>query len=104
MKRGLPVDTLERPRRYVAEVLVVAHGLSLGGLVLHPEVCAAGLVTVEGVSCHELTELEEVRNTARLFQLLVQVPAAARDDDVLPKLGPARAPQRGGLFQGLFFS
>ena len=51
------------PGRHVGEVVVVALGLALVGLVLGPEVAAARLLTGEGVEAHDLRELEEYGRT-----------------------------------------
>src|SRR5688572_1622929 len=84
------------PRRDVGELLVVAEGLALGGLALLPEVAAAGLLAGEGVTDHELAQLEEVGHPPGLLEALVHGPVA-EDADVLPEL----LPQGGDLRQGL---
>ena len=62
----------------VGEVLVVALGLALVGLVLGPEVAAAGLLAGEGVLAHELGELEEVVDPTGLLERLVGWPRRSR--------------------------
>ena len=56
------------PRRDVAEVVVVAFGLTLGRLALDAEVAAAGLRPVQGVGAHQLGELQKIGDAARLLQ------------------------------------
>ena len=73
----------------VGEVVVVAQGLTLGGLALRAEVPATALVAVEGVDAHELGELDEVDALHRRescgghFRAESQTPEgeALRDDD-----------------------
>src|SRR4051812_32435113 len=74
------------PGRDVREVLVVAQGLALVGLVLDAEVAAAALLAVAGVVAQELTELEEVGHAAGLLERLVERLALAEDPDVAPEL------------------
>src|SRR5690606_24890887 len=89
---GLSVDLmlhpipLELPGSHELEVLVVALGLPLLGLVLLPEMTTAGLLTEQGVAAHELAELQEVRDAPRLLEALVQLFAGARHVQVLPEL------------------
>src|SRR3546814_2648865 len=47
------------PRGHVGEAVVVAQGLTFGGLALLAEVAAAGLLAGQRVAHHELAELEE---------------------------------------------
>src|SRR5690606_14149623 len=62
------VVALVLPHRDVGELLVVAEGLAVGGLVLLAEVAAAGLLARERVADHEFGELEEVGHTARALE------------------------------------
>ena len=64
--RALPLPGADE-----GEVLVVALGLALVGLVLDPEVAAAGLLAHEGVAAHELGQLEEVGDPQHLLERLV---------------------------------
>ena len=84
------VNALMLPGGYVAEVLVVAHCFSVRGLVLDAEVCAAGLVSLQRVPGQQFRKFEKVGNAARFFELLVQLPPAAGDVDILPELRPQR--------------
>src|SRR5262249_30408076 len=86
MELRLDAVALVLPRGDVAEVLVVALRLAVGGLVLEAEVAAAGLVALEGVQAHELAELEEVRDAAGELERLVHLGAGARHAQVLPEL------------------
>src|SRR5689334_4593949 len=76
----------ELPRRDVAELLVVALRLALGGLVLLPEMAAARFPALEGVEADELAEFQEVRDAPRLLEGRVQLLVLAQDRDVLPEL------------------
>ena len=53
------------PRGGEAPGVVPAQRLSLGGLVLVPEMGAAGLVAVEGVDAHELRQFQVVGHAPR---------------------------------------
>ena len=85
----------------VGEVLVVALGLALLGLVLGPEVAAAGLLAVEGVEAHQLGQLEEVVDPAGLLEGLVELVAAAGDPEVLAELLVQGGDLRQRLLQAL---
>ena len=58
----LIVATLVIPAAYVEEVLVVTLSLTFLGLVLLAEVTTAGLLTMEGVACHEFADLDHLIN------------------------------------------
>ena len=62
----LLADPVPLPGADVRVVVVVALGLALLGLVLDPEVTAAGLLAATGVEDELLTELEEVGDPAGL--------------------------------------
>ncbi len=79
-------DAGEFPRGDVAEVLVVASGFALFGLILLPEVAAAALVAVQGVDAHQLAEFEEVGHAAGLLEGLVELLVLAQHPDRLPEL------------------
>src|SRR5680860_113299 len=70
---GSRADTGELPRRDVRELLVVAARLAIVGLVLDPVVTAAAFLAFEGVEAHELAELQEVGDAARLLERLVEL-------------------------------
>src|SRR6478735_12302725 len=59
VERGRAALAAELPGAHVGEVVVVAEGLALVGLALFAEVAAAALLAVEGVTDHQLAELEE---------------------------------------------
>ena len=61
------------PRADVGEVVVVAQGLAVVGLVLGAEVPAAALLAVECVLAHQHAEFEEVVDAAGLLQRLVEL-------------------------------
>src|SRR5689334_20179644 len=80
---------IEIPRGDVAEPLVVAQRLAVGGLALGPEVPAARLGPVQRVAAHELGQLEKVGDAAGLLQRLVECHwaiGAGRYLDPLPVL------------------
>ena len=60
------------PATNIHEVGVVALGLAFLGLVLLTEVATARLLTMEGVACHELTDLDEVEQADSLVELYVE--------------------------------
>ena len=74
------------PSANIHEVLVVALGLAVLGLVLDTEVAAAGLFAVGGVSDDELCQLEVVFEAVGFLQLGVELFGAARDVDLVPEL------------------
>ena len=77
MQGGLRRIARPLPSRHVREVLVVAERFAVIGLMLGPEVPAAGLLTLESVAAHEHAELEEVLDPARLLEGLVETVLAA---------------------------
>ena len=85
----------------MAEVLVVAHRLALGRLVLGPEVAAAGLVALERVEAHELAELQEVGHAPGVLERLVELLAAAGHLQVLPELLAQLRNHREAFLQAL---
>src|SRR3546814_11163408 len=86
------------PRGHVGEAVVVAQGLTFGGLALLAEVAAAGLLAGQRVAHHELAELEEVGAADGPPEALVPgtVPA---DAEVLPELVRPGLDHRKGLLQ-----
>ena len=70
----------------VGEAVVVAQRLTLLGLVLGTEVPAATLPTVEGIATHQQAELEEVVDSSRLLQGLVDAVATPGDTQVFLEL------------------
>src|SRR6188474_458631 len=74
------------PGRDVAEVLVVALGLSVRSLELLSEVPAARLASLERVQAHELGELHEVRHPPRMLERLIERVAVPEHVQVLPEL------------------
>src|SRR6202022_2302717 len=74
------------PRGYVREIGVVSKRFSVRCLALLPEMSAARFGAVEGVETHQLSELEEVRNSTRFLQSLIQLDVAAGHVDVAPEL------------------
>ena len=82
LQRGRRADPAKLPRSDVAEVVVIAEGLVVDRLVLIAEVSAAGLLAMQRVSAHELGQLEEVVDAARLLQRLVQRLVVTQHSDV----------------------
>src|SRR3546814_8797214 len=73
------------PRGHVGEAVVVAQGLTFGGLALLAEVAAAGLLAGQRVAHPELAELEEVGDAAGPLEALAHG-TVAEDAEVLPEL------------------
>src|SRR2546426_9846845 len=84
-------DARELPGGDVAEARVVTLRLTLGRLELLPEVAAARFLAMQSVVAHQLGELEEVRDAARVLECLVEILARAADVDVAPELLAQRA-------------
>jgi hypothetical protein len=95
-RRGLEVERLDEPSRWLApgrvdpggdvgEVRVVAPGLSIRGLVLLAQVATGGLVASDGVDAHQPGQLEKVGHSTRTLQLLVERGPAAGDADAVPE-------------------
>ena len=82
---GLAV-TLVFPGSHIHEVLIVAEGLAVYGLVLGAEMAAAGLLPVHGVVDDELCQLEIVLQAIGFFQLGVELIDRARDECLFPEL------------------
>src|SRR4051812_46056722 len=89
------------PRADVREVLVVAFGFALGALMLLAEVAPAALLAVQRVAAHELAELEEVGDTAGLFERLVERRLFAEHAHVLPELFADRGNLGNRLLEAL---
>ena len=98
---GACVLALVLPYGGVYEVLVVALGFALLGLVLRAEVAAARLLAVECVAGHQLAQFQEVGQTQRLFKLDVEVVLLAYDLHVLPELLAQSLNLGDRLFEGL---
>src|SRR3989442_7832854 len=84
-------DARELPGGDVAEACVVTLRLTLGRLELLPEVAAARFLAMQRVVAHQLGELEEVRDAARVLECLVEILARAADVGVAPELLAQRA-------------
>src|ERR1019366_9787460 len=65
---GIGVVACVLPRGDVREVLVVAEGFSVVGLMFDAEVTAAALLAVQRVPAQQLSELEEVSDSPRLLK------------------------------------
>src|SRR6185312_10456558 len=89
------------PLRDVAELVVVALGLAVRGLVLLAEVAAAGLLAGQGVLGEQLAELHEVRDAAGALERLVELVAGAGDGHRLPELLAQRVDLGQGLVEAL---
>ena len=73
MKLRLLAFSLVLPSGDIHIVRVVSLGLSFLGLALDTEVTAAGLVPVQGVTCHKLADLEEVLKPEGFLKFLVEL-------------------------------
>src|SRR2546428_389598 len=67
----------ELPGGDVTEAGVVTLRLTLGRLILLAEVTAARFLAMQGVVAHQLGQLEEVRDAARVLERLVEILARA---------------------------
>ena len=85
MAGGGLVVALVLPDGDVGEVLVVASGFAVVGLVFGAEVAAAGFFADEGVVAHDFAEFEEVGDAACAFEFGVEVVVLADDADALPE-------------------
>ena len=83
---GLLVHALVLPNGSVGELVVVAQGLTLLGLVLRAEVTTARLRTVQSVASHQLTQLQVIGQTQGLLQLYVERHRIANHLNILPEL------------------
>ena len=75
---GLLVIPFVLPGADITEVLVIAHRLAVRGLVLDPEVPAAGFLAVQGIPGKDLAEFEEIGHPSGIFELLVDIAARRR--------------------------
>jgi len=73
------------PSGHVREMVVVAFGFPLVGLVLLPEMAAAGFLAVQGVLAEKLREFEIVGHPPGLLERLVEVSGLAGNLHVLPE-------------------
>src|ERR1700721_2949182 len=92
---GLLVGSLVLEHRHVREVVVVADGLALLGLVLLAKMAATRLVADQRVAAHQLAELEEVGHTPGVLEALVERLSVAADLHI----GPELLADRGDLRQ-----
>ena len=82
---GILVFAFVFPSGDVHVILVVAFGFAVFGLAFFAEVTAARFLTVEGVEGDELRDFEEVGETNRLFEFLVEFGLVAGNLDVGPE-------------------
>src|SRR5262245_1101127 len=73
VQRRRLTDSIEFPRRYVREVLVVAQRFAVGGLAFLAEMAAAGLRAMQRVEREQFAELEVVGDATRIVERLVHV-------------------------------
>src|SRR5215471_16427977 len=72
--------------RHVREAVVVADRLTVLALVLLAQMATARLVADQRVAAHQLAELEEVGDTARVLERLVERLRGASDLQLRPEL------------------
>ena len=82
---GLAV-ALVRPGSHIHEVLVVAEGLAVVGLMLGAEMPTAGFLTVQGIIDDELSQLKIVFQPIGFLQFGVELVGGAGDEDLFPEL------------------
>src|SRR5699024_5724243 len=69
-----------------APVLIVTFCFAVLGEVVVAEVCTTGLIAVEGVDAHELTEVDVVGNACCVFEDLVHLLRGTGDLNVVPEI------------------
>src|SRR5699024_3330244 len=69
-----------------APVLIVTCCVAVLGEVVVAEVCTTGLIAVEGVDAHELTEVDVVGNACCVFEDLVHLLRGTGDLNVGPEI------------------
>ena len=74
------------PRGDVREPVVVAQRLAIPRLVLDAEVRPARLLTMQRIDAHQLRELQEIGDASGALQLLIELLARARHEQILPEL------------------
>src|SRR4051812_17415276 len=74
------------PRRDERKFVVIAQCFAVGCLVLDAEMAATRLFALQRVHAHQLRELDEIRDTSRSLERLIQFLAAAGYEEVLLKL------------------
>ena len=99
MEFRLDAFALVFPGTHVHEVLVITLGLAFLGLHFLAEVTAAGFLAVKGVAGHQLADVEEVDQTERLLEFLVELLVRSGDADGLPELFAERADFLDSLLQ-----
>ena len=89
----LLVEGLRRPSPLpfpgpdIREVLVIAVGFPIRGLVLDAEVAAARLLAVEGVARQQFREFEEVSDPPGVLQRRVEPVRCTKDPHVAVEVG-----------------
>src|SRR5262245_34196795 len=73
------------PGRNVGEVRVVTQRFTIRRLKLFAEMTSAGLISMQRIEAHQLAELQKIRDSAGIFQRLIQFLAAAEHVDALPE-------------------
>ena len=86
MKHWIGIRPFVFPSRGIGEVVIVTLRFTLLRLILFTEVTAAGFVSMHGIAAHELTQLEEIRESSSVLQRLIHTVVVAENVHVLPKL------------------
>lgn len=67
------IGSVVLPDSHIREMLIIPQRLSFRSLVLSAEVPSARFVAVQTVPGHQLAQFEEIGQTERLFELLVEI-------------------------------
>jgi hypothetical protein len=71
----------------VGELFVITKRFAFWSLKFLAEVTTARLGALQSIATHELAQLQEVRDSARFFQFLVEIRRIAGNKKIAPKLG-----------------
>src|SRR5512147_328110 len=74
------------PRRDVGKSLIVALWLAIRSLILFPKMRPARFLPIQSVVAEQLAKLKEIRNPARILQLLIERFPRPGDCHTTPKL------------------
>src|SRR5699024_3326056 len=84
--RSFPTRRSSDLSGHEAPVLIIALSFAVLGQVVITEVSTTGLIAVESVNTHELTEVDVVRNAGTVLEYLVHVISSTWDTYVLPEV------------------
>ena len=82
-------------------MLIIPQRLSFRSLVLSAEVPSARFVAVQTVPGHQLAQFEEIGQTERLFELLVEILVSSDHAYIFPEILTKRLNFGNGFFKAL---